>query len=268
MSSWIDDHSHSPKVHALAAAITRLTTFVADLDHLSAAAALPQIALAISENVAYLDHGWQTLIDGLAARARSEGVEIRCGVPVNTIAGLNLDADGIILAVPPPTVETLTGARFPNLRPVRVACLDLGLSSLPENAANFGLGIDRPLYYSVHSASADLAPSGSALIQLAKYLAADSDPLADRTELEQFADVLARGWRDRVTMTRFLPAMTVSYAMPTLAGRPAVDALEGVYLAGDWVGAENMLADAAVSSAVRAARMVQKIRWQGLQPVS
>jgi phytoene dehydrogenase-like protein len=257
MRQWIDDHARSPKVRGLAAAITRVATFVADQDHLSAAAALPQIGLAIASGVAYLDHGWQTLIDGLAARARSLGVEIRCGAPVNSIAFL--DADGVILAVPPSTVEKFTGTKFPNLRPIRVACLDLGLSSLPENAASFGLGIDRPLYFSVHSKVARLAPEGSALIQLAKYLAADSDPIADRAELEQFADLLAPGWRDRVTVARFLPNMTVSHAMATQEGRPAVDALaeQGVFLAGDWVGSENMLTDTVVSSALRAAGMVQ-----------
>jgi phytoene dehydrogenase-like protein len=259
MRTWIDDHARSSKVRALAAALTRLTTFVADLDHLSASAALPQIAMAIASGVAYLDHGWQMLINGLAARARALGVEIRCGVPVQRIE--DLDASGIILAVPPASVEKLTGVRFPNLHPVGVACLDLGLSALPDNAANFGLGVDRPLYFSVHSAVAKLAPASSVLIQAAKYLgAADSDPVADRAELEQFADLLAPGWRDRVTMTRFLPNMTVSHAMATLEGRPGVDALNkpGVALAGDWVGPDNMLADAVVSSALRAAAMVQK----------
>jgi phytoene dehydrogenase-like protein len=258
MREWIDDHVRSPKVRDLAAALTRLTTFVADLDHLNAAAALPQIALAIASSVSYIDYGWQTLIDGLAARARSLGVEIRCGAPVTSLAFL--DADGVILAVPPATVEKFTGTTFPNLRPVRVACLDLGLSALPENSANFGLGIDRPFYFSVHSAAAQLAPQGSALIQLAKYLAADSDPIADRAELEQFADLMAPGWRERVSMTRFLPNMTVSHAMATPEGRPAVDALagQGVFLAGDWVGPEHMLTDAVVSSALRAAAMVEQ----------
>jgi phytoene dehydrogenase-like protein len=231
---------------------------IADHDHLSAAAALSQIALAIADNVAYIDHGWQTLIDGLAARARAQGVAIRCNAPLNSLAFL--DADGIVLAVPLATIEKLTGVSFPNLRPVRVACLDIGLKSLPKDAANFGLGIDRPLYYSVHSAAANLAPEGAALIQMAKYLNSESDATADRIELEQFADLMAPGWRERVTTTRFLPNMTVSHAMPTTESRPDVDALnkEGIAIAGDWVGPKHMLTDAAVSSALRAAAMVQK----------
>jgi phytoene dehydrogenase-like protein len=262
MRDWIEDHARSPKVRGLAAALTRLTTFTADHDHLSATAALQQLALAFAHNVEFLDHGWQTLIDGLSARARSLGVEIRCNAPLESIAFR--DADGIILAVPPAAVETFTGVRFPNLRPVRVAVLDLGLGALPENAANFGLGIDQPLYYSVHSAAAKLAPEGSALIQMAKYLAFDtnpgSDPARDRADLEQFADLLAPGWRDRVTVSRFLPNMTVSHAMATTEGRPDVDVLnkEAVAICGDWVGPENMLTDAAVSSALRAAAVVQK----------
>jgi hypothetical protein len=211
--------------------------------------------MGISSGVAYLDHGWQTLVDGLEARARSLNVEIRLGTPVDVLP----ECDGVILAVPPEAVETLTGARFPNVRPIRVACLDLGLASLPESAPTFGLGVDQPLYFSVHSASARLAPAGCALLQLAKYLEADS-ATADRAELEQFADVLVPGWRDRATLTRFLPHMIVSYAMATPEGRPEVDALaqQGVFLAGDWVGTENMLTDAAVASALRAAGMVQK----------
>ena len=253
MRQWIDNHASKPKVRDLAAAITRLTTFTADLDHLSAAAALPQIAMAISTGVLYLDYGWQTLIDGLADRARSLGVEIKCAAPVHELP----DSQSTILAVPPSSVEKLTGATLPDLHPVRVACLDLGLTSLPPGTANFGLGVDQPLYFSVHSTSAKLAPEGQVLIQAAKYLAADSDAAADRAELEQFADLLAPGWRDRVTMRRFLPNMTVSHAMRTVEGRPQVQQA-GVAIAGDWVGEQGMLSDASVASALRAATVVQK----------
>lgn len=38
-----------------------------------------------------------------------------------------------------------------------------------------------------------------------------------------------------------------------LAGRPAVDRGEGLYLAGDWVGPEGWLVDAAIASGAAAA---------------
>ena len=44
------------------------------------------------------------------------------------------------------------------------------LARLPQPRATFALGIDRPLYLSVHSAVAALAPAGGAMIHVAKYL--------------------------------------------------------------------------------------------------
>jgi hypothetical protein len=55
-------------------------------------------------------------------------------------------------------------------KPVRMACLDVALSSLPDKDALFALGVDRPLYFSVHSAYAKLAPEGGVLIHVAKFL--------------------------------------------------------------------------------------------------
>ena len=61
-------------------------------------------------------------------------------------------------------------------KPVRLVCLDVALSSLPDEDALFALGVDRPLYFSVHSAYAKLAPNGGALIHIAKYLGTSIEP--------------------------------------------------------------------------------------------
>jgi phytoene dehydrogenase-like protein len=118
------------------------------------------------------------------------------------------------------------------------------------------LGLDQPTYFSLHSIYARrLAPEGGALVQVAKYL--DRDSSGSREELERMADIAAPGWREEVVFTRFLPEMTVAHALPQAgAARPDVDALDmpGIMIAGDWVGPEAMLADAAVSSGLRAAR--------------
>jgi hypothetical protein len=55
-------------------------------------------------------------------------------------------------------------------KPVCMACLDVALSHLPDKDALFALGVDRPLYFSVHSVYAELAPEGGALIHVAKFL--------------------------------------------------------------------------------------------------
>ena len=50
--------------------------------------------------------------------------------------------------------------------------------------------------------------------------------------------------------------MTVTHGLAGVDGRPGVDTLgiAGVRIAGDWVGPDGMLADAAVASGVAAAR--------------
>jgi predicted NAD/FAD-dependent oxidoreductase len=70
-----------------------------------------------------------------------------------------------------------------------------------------------------------------------------------------------RGDDREVLHERYLHRTVVTHGAPTaagggLTGRPSVDALglPGVYLAGDWVGAEGLLADAAAASGIAAAR--------------
>ena len=138
-----------------------------------------------------------------------------------------------------------------------MATLDLGLRRLPNPGIRFGLGIDQSTYFSVHSATAKLAPGGEALIHAAKYLG-DSQTGASEIELEleRSMDVLQPGWRAEVVVRRFLPNMIVSNALDTPRGKPgvAVKEIGGLYMAGDWVGSEGMLADAAMASAKLAAQ--------------
>src|SRR3546814_19437837 len=72
---------------------------------------------------------------------------------------------------PPRSTRTYTLFPYTTLfRSIRLVCLDVALSSLPDKDTLFALGIDRPLYFSVHSTHAKLAPEGGALIHVAKYL--------------------------------------------------------------------------------------------------
>jgi phytoene dehydrogenase-like protein len=259
MRDWLERHARSERVRDFAATIARIATYTTDLDHLSARAAVKQVQMAIRHNVWYLDGGWQTLVDGLRDRARSLGVEIRSEEHVTSLS--QLDADGIVLAVGPASVEKLTGVAVPDQRPLRMATLDVGMRKLPEGAAHVAFGLDRPLYFSVHSESARLAPQGRALAHVAKYLGdSQPDPKALRQELEDYASLVIPGWQRETEIIRFLPNLTVSPMMVTPQGRPDVDfpELENVTVAGDWVGTEGMLVDAAVASALKAARVIQE----------
>jgi len=149
--------------------------------------------------------------------------------------------------------------------PIKAACLDLGLSRLPQPRARFALGIDEPLYLSVHSAVARLAPDGGATIHVAKYLDPDLPHAAksDERQLEALLDLIQPGWRELVVERRFLPSMTVYHALVTAAqggpaGRPgpAVPNVANLYVVGDWVGPDGLLADTSLASAKRAAQMI------------
>ncbi len=143
--------------------------------------------------------------------------------------------------------------------PVRAASLDVGLRRLPRTDRWFALGFDRPLYLSVHSRWASLAPEGGALLHVLKYHGADGRNPVDEQELEDLLDLVQPGWRDEVVTRRFLPDVTVAGALPTVAWEqqggprsPAVPQTRGLFVAGDWVGPDGMLADRAATSGARA----------------
>jgi len=142
-------------------------------------------------------------------------------------------------------------------------CLDVALSSLPDKDALFALGVDRPLYFSVHSAYAKLAPKDGALIHVAKYLGTSIQPKPreDQPELEEFLDLLQPGWRQVLVKKRPLPNMVVSNALVTaaeggLGGRPDTKIAENLYIVGDWVGKEGIVSNASVASAKRASQQI------------
>jgi hypothetical protein len=172
-----------------------------------------------------------------------------------------LSAQVVVVAVANPTAASaLTGHAFPiAASPSQVAVLDVGLARLPAPERIFALPLDTPQYMSVHSPPAALCPSG-ALVSGMEFHGAEHDGDGARGRLESLLDHMQPRWREHVTLTRYLPRMTVMSAIPTadgggLHGRPdvAVPDQPGVFVAGDWVGSRGLLADASAASAVEAA---------------
>ncbi len=282
---WLEQAIRQPDVRRLVQALFRVATYTDDPERQSAGAALAQSQMALTSNVLYLDGGWQVLVEGLRAAAQAAGAKIETEKRVvaleygTAVRGLRL-ADGstltasaaIITGSPADAAALVQGNGENVLRqwadtaiPVKAACLDIGLARLPRSRALFALGIDRPLYFSVHSAVAKLGPDGGAVIHAAKYLnaAVRTDPKADEQELEGVLDTIQPGWREVVVERRFLPSMVVSHMLVTAAaggtaGRPgpAVLGIRNLYVAGDWVGPEGLLADASLASAKRAAELI------------
>jgi len=193
------------------------------------------------------------------------------------VEGALIPAETVLLAVDPETAAELAG--YPDFakpwmasRPITAACLDVGLRSLPRPKNIFALGIDEPLYYSVHSAVAQLAPKGASLIHTIKYRTETtaSDEVIDGSatrrgaaqqderDLEALLDRMQPGWRDVLVHRRFLPAMTVSnaLALPDVPRPSPITPVPGLFVAGDWVGDEGVLSDASLASARAAAKAI------------
>jgi phytoene dehydrogenase-like protein len=282
LEAWLRSAVGRPRPRRILEAFFRLATYANAPALLSAGAAIEQLQLALNGGVWYLDGGWQSLVDGLRRKATEAGARILTQARAEAleqdgaVRGVRL-ADGTllrtraaVLAIPPAEASRL--ADLPVTRrwaqaavPIQASCLDLGLRSLPRPNARFALGLDRPLYLSVHSAYARLAPESGALIQAAQYLPPDArtDPKAVELELEQLLEAIQPGWRGEVIRRRFLPGLTVCNALVQagaggLPGRPGpeVPGVANLYVAGDWVGPEGMLADAALASAARAVRAI------------
>jgi phytoene dehydrogenase-like protein len=284
---WLNRHITHREVQDFLLAALRIATYTNAPDLLSAGAALRQLQLAFAKGVLYLDGGWQTMVDGLRDAALQASVEIATGTKierikrdaggaarrVRTADGQVVSATNIVIAAGPTVAASLVErgehtqlVHWANAAiPVKAACLNIALHRLPTPKALYAFGIDRPLYLAVHSASARLAPAGGALIHVAKYLAPDDDQAPEQVEreLESLLDLVQPGWRGAVAHRRFLPAMTVMHAMATAhqggtAGRPdpQVEDVPGLYVVGDWVGAEGLLVDASLASARRAAELI------------
>lgn len=285
LGDWLDRAFRRLETRQILAVLARVTTYTDAPDLLSAGAFIAQLRISLQPGVCYLDGGWQTLVDGLSAAAQAAGARIVTGARVAAVEhdgaarGVRL-ADGalrpagaVVLATGPAAARALVagGDDTPLDRwaegatPVRAACLDLALRRLPRPRRPLAFGIDRPLYLSVHSAVARLAPAGGATVHVAKYLhpAAPADPHADKRELEGLLDLVQPGWRDEIVARRFLPKLVVTNTLVAaarggLAGRPgpAVPGIDNLYVAGDWVGPAGMLADASLASAQQAAELI------------
>ncbi len=263
-AEWLRRSLRSERARASAAALVRVTTFVADQESLSADVAATQLKIGLYPGVRYLRGGWQSLVDALAAKAEASGAVLRTRAAVRGLErrpeGWELSLDGetlraevaVVAAGGPDAVEKLLGEEETAAAcgpAAELSVLDLGLTSLPRRSMRFALGIDKPTYLSRHSPPEH---RDGVLLSLASY---SREP---RPALEELADSVQPGWRERIILERFLPRMVAVSATPTpagggLAGRPAVDRGDGLYLAGDWIGREGWLVDAALASGAAAA---------------
>jgi phytoene dehydrogenase-like protein len=282
---WLDKNIHDINDAEIIKTIFRLNTYANDPEIQSIGPVLHQIYVGSQAGVMYLDGGWQTLVDGLVTVAKNSNARIVMGKKATRVKRTDssewlvllsdktqVSAKIVVIAAGPMDAYSLFDDKerpeilsraAKEAKPVRLVCLDVALSSLPDKDALFALGVDRPLYFSVHSAYAKLAPEGGALIHVAKYLGTSIEPKPreDQPELEEFLDLLQPGWRQVLVKKRPLPNMVVSNALVAaaaggLAGRPDVKIADNLYIVGDWVGKEGLLSNSSVASAKHAAQLI------------
>ena len=264
--SWIEDQGLRPDAVAVVLALLRLGTYCADVDTLGADAAVAQMQLASAAGVLYLDGGWSQLTDALAA-----GIDLRTTAAVRSVepaAGrfelvgdeARVIARQVVLAVGPPAAARALLPEPPDWGelgpPVTAACLDLGVRRAPS--PGYVLGIDTPLYATTQGPPARQAPVGGAVVAVLRY--GSRSAAEDREELDGHRRLAGVADED-IVARRFLASMTVASTAPRadrggLAGRPGTEATgtPGIHLAGDWVGPDGLLADAALASGAAAGR--------------
>jgi hypothetical protein len=267
VDAWLGSFALRPDAESVLRALIRLGTYTASLDELSADAAVSQLQAAASAGVLYLHGGWRQLIDGLAA-----ALEVRTGVQVGALEhvgdhvevttpdGVLAAAHVVVAAGGPAAIRRLLpdDPGWGDLgAPCTAACLDLGVSRVPD--PGYVLGLDDPVYVTVQSPPGRQAPEGQAVVAAIRYGARSAEE--DRPQLERL--VLEAGVHpDEILTRRFQARLPVTGAIPRagsggLAGRPGVadTGVPGVTMAGDWVGPVGLLADAALASGNAAGRL-------------
>jgi glycine/D-amino acid oxidase-like deaminating enzyme len=290
-AAWFDELGLVGGAREFAEMLARTATYVVDMAGVSADLVAAQMQMALHDGVEYLHGGWSTMVDGLARAASVRGAEFGAGARVRLVAPdggrvrvavADDDASGdgddagamsdrgtllarrvVVAAGTPVACAALLPDRPPGWEdlgpPSRAACLDMGFAAPPDMTVL--LGMDRPLYLIRHCPPAALAPPGGSVVHGLRYLRPDEDPSpeAARAELVEHARV-AGIEPEAAAHVRYLHRMTVVGAVPVpgvgLAGRVDVGDTghEGVLVAGDWVGADGHLADAALASGEDAGR--------------
>lgn len=269
---------------AFLASLLRTETYTGDLSILDAGAAARHLRAAM-QSVLYLDGGWSTLVDGLVGTIRAAGGDIRtrstveaveydgAGVrSVRLVNGTTMSAHAAVIAIndPPKLLRLLDGplplsipAALADTVPVRMAHLDVALRPLPTRRFPNVFGLDEPLFISVPSDVARVAPAGAGIVNVGRYLRPGEEGVDHRPSLERLLDSCQPGWRDHVVDVRYTPRSMVAgdhvrYATRGSLERLTVDAVgvPGMTIAGDWIGPVGMLADASILSGAAAARSV------------
>ncbi|MBV9580012.1 MAG: NAD(P)/FAD-dependent oxidoreductase, partial [Chloroflexi bacterium] len=295
VADWIASVTRRPMIRRLLTSSANVSLYTTALDLASADVLVARLQQSFRHPIHYVEGGWQHLVDALRGAATSAGVEIQTSASVEAVEvdkgsasgvrlhdGRHVAATSVVLAGTPEDARRLVpAATAPHLHsaladcvPVHVACLDLALSRLPAPQHPVVFDLEQPLFMTVQSEFARLAPEAGAVLHAVMQLdpRRPAQPLEARARLEAFVDDVQPGWQALAVERRFLPHLLAVGSLPLatshgLQGRlphhsPDVDNL---YFAGDWVGPRGYLIDAGLASARESAQQI--LRGGVLAPV-
>jgi phytoene dehydrogenase-like protein len=293
LREWAEINIQHDRVRLFFNALCRQLSFCDNPSVLSSGFVIKQGQLA-RQGVKYVEGGWQTVVDDLRHEAVKAGAMIALGNKAEQILledgsvcallladGSKVEVSAVVAAAGPGEVcRLIPGSEYMSLgkwkassRPLYAACLDVALKRMPNSERVFALGLDQPFYFANHSSSVKLSDNGLHVLHVMKYNdnRSGTDPKADKEMLTNLLDLLQPGWDKEVVAERFLPKILIAHDSRTIrhngggpASGPAVSEVRGLYVAGDWVGPEGRLADAAMASAKHAAQEILHHNMEGV----
>ena len=259
LRDWLLDVADEPTMRAVSGAAGVLT-FDHDPGRLSAAFVWDKVQRILLGSLPpparYVRHGWQSVVDRTAQRARQLGVEIETGARVDSLAEL-APAGPVILALSPRAARSLTGDDDLRSESTHTVLLDVGLRSRRRDPY-IVLDLDEGAFVNTLTAILpEMAPRGHDLVQVSLGRR-PGEPLEEGVRrIEAILDRSHLGWREREVWRQRSVVHESSGALDlpgtTWRDRPAVSWADGVHLCGDWVAAPGHLAEVSFHSAVEAA---------------
>jgi phytoene dehydrogenase-like protein len=255
--SWATEHTDEQTAGMLCSA-AGVFTFYHDPGGLSASFVWPRMVrllLTVPSIVSYPVAGWSTLIEVLERRVRELDVPIETGSRVKELPS----GGPVIVATELAQARELLGEDDLAWKSGHTVCLDLGVH-YRRGDPTIVSDLDESGWVGRYSgANPTIAPDGEELIQ-AQMPIRDGESADQATRrLERLLDVSVEDWRTRETWRRRQVMDGRSGALDppgsSWRDRPAVDRGAGVFLAGDMVAAEGMLAEVSWASGVEAARL-------------
>jgi hypothetical protein len=254
--TWAASHTDEGTA-AIAASAAGVFTFHHDPGELSAAfvwSRMVRLLLTAPSIVSYPVSGWSTLVGSLEKRVRDLGVAVETGTRLDA-----LPATPTIVATELEQARELLGDDSLRWESGRTLCLDIGVRHLRGDPTVVS-DLDESGWIGRYSAAnPTIAPDGEELIQAQMPIRPGESADLAAVRLERFLDVGIQDWRARETWRRrqVMDARSGALDMPgqSWRDRPAVDRGDGVFLAGDMVAAEGMLAEVSWASALEASRL-------------